>query len=48
MFDVHPDCRFLMIKRPTATDGESASPIPRKIIIVTNWDEELKKLAPMD
>ncbi len=30
------------------TSGESTAEIPRKIIIVTNWFEELKELAPVE
>ena len=47
-WDIHPKTKkFLMIKPGESTDDESADN-PRKIIIVTNWFEELKKLAPVD
>ncbi|MFC1840729.1 adenylate/guanylate cyclase domain-containing protein [Thermodesulfobacteriota bacterium] len=43
-WDIHPDGnRFLMIKTAEATLGQQA-----KIIIVTNWIEELKKRVPVD
>jgi serine/threonine protein kinase len=52
-WDISPDgTRFLMIKLPTVTDEESLEEstveIPRKIIIVTNWFEELKQRVPVD
>ena len=44
---------ILMMKEPGTTVGESpteesAAAGPRKIIIVTNWIEELKERAPVD
>jgi hypothetical protein len=48
-WDIHPDGnKFLMIKEPERTEDEtqaeeSAAPAPSKIIIVTNWLEELKQ-----
>jgi serine/threonine protein kinase/Tol biopolymer transport system component len=38
--------RFLMIKPPRVTGGESAEALPRNINIVLNWFEELKQPAP--
>ncbi len=52
-FDISPvDKRFLM-KKPAAVTGEefsetSAVEIPHKIIIVTNWFEELKERVSVD
>ena len=51
-WDIHPDeDKFLMIKAASVTDGESsdgsAADGPRKIIIVTNWFEELKERVPV-
>jgi serine/threonine protein kinase len=46
-WDIHPDGnRFLMIKTTTATD--TAVDQQPKIIIVTNWDLELKQRVPVD
>jgi len=43
MYDVSPNGqRFLMIKR-VATDTTS---VPREIVVVQNWLEELKRLVP--
>jgi serine/threonine-protein kinase len=43
-FDVSPDGqRFLMIKQ-----NANAGDVPRSIIVVQNWHEELKRLAPAD
>jgi serine/threonine protein kinase len=53
-WDISPDGkRFLMIKESETTGGEStaeesAAEGPRKIIIVTNWNEELKQRVPVD
>jgi serine/threonine-protein kinase len=48
-WDIHPDGeRFLMIKQSQTTDEESATGIPHKIIVVTNWFEELKERVPVD
>ena len=50
----HDGKRFLMIKPPAATVSEpsTAEPAPTarqpKIIIVTNWFEELKELVPVE
>ena len=51
-FDIAPDGeRFLMIKKEVKTD-DSADPVeisPRtELIVVENWDEKLKRLAPVD
>jgi serine/threonine-protein kinase len=47
MWDIHPEGkRFLMIKPFGATDEESVAEDRPKIIVVTNWFEELKKLVP--
>jgi Tol biopolymer transport system component len=40
--------RFLMIKEVEATEDDSAQGRPRKIIVVTNWFEELNEKAPVD
>jgi serine/threonine-protein kinase len=46
-FDVHPDGkRFLMLKPRAAADGKTAE-APRKIVIVLNWLEELKRRVPL-
>jgi WD40 repeat protein len=52
-WDISPDGkRFLMIKPAATTDEgtseESTVEIPRKIIIVQNWDQELKQRVPVD
>jgi serine/threonine protein kinase len=48
-WDIHPDGKkFLMIKQPQTTVAESSAGIPHKIIIVTNWFEELKQRVPVD
>ena len=52
-WDIHPDGdRFLMIKPSEAAEGEpseaTTADAPRKIIIVTNWVEELKDRVPVD
>jgi serine/threonine-protein kinase len=48
-YDIHPDGkRFLMIKQLQIQEGEPAEAQPRKIIIVTNWLEELKQRVPVD
>jgi hypothetical protein len=45
-FDIHPQTkRFLMLKPYEAADGESAEETSPKIIVVTNWFEELKEKA---
>jgi hypothetical protein len=46
-FDVSSDGKhFLMIKKPTADGPTDAASIPRKINIVLNWFEELKRQVP--
>jgi serine/threonine-protein kinase len=46
-WDIHPDGkRFLMIKQPRAVSSAEERERPR-IIIVLNWDEELKQRAPV-
>lgn len=52
-FDISPvDKRFLMIKPAAVTDEESieesVAEVPRIIIIVTNWLEELKEMVLVD
>jgi len=52
-FDISPvDKRFLMIKpaavTPEESIEESVAELPRKIIIVTNWFEELKEKVLVD
>ena len=48
-WDIHPnDKRFLMLKSADTADGESPAEAPRKIIVVTNWFEELKERVPVD
>jgi hypothetical protein len=47
-WDISPDGkRFLMIKPPASTGAASAAASPRKINIVVNWTEELKKRVPV-
>jgi serine/threonine-protein kinase len=41
-FDVAPDGRFLMVKE----EGDAAARPPDTMIIVLNWDQELKRLVP--
>jgi len=44
--DIHPDGkRFLMMKPPDASSKEK-SPKP-KMVVVTNWTEELKQRVPV-
>jgi hypothetical protein len=46
MWDISPkDGRFLMMKETGSTASPAAG--PRKINIVVNWFEELKKLVPV-
>jgi len=40
-YDVAPDGRFLMIKEPLRTTTA-------EIVLVQNWDEELKRRVPVD
>jgi serine/threonine protein kinase len=53
-WDIHPeDGRFLMMKPVPVTDEEPSEEVtaaeePRKIVIVTNWFEELKEKVPID
>jgi len=43
-YDVSPDGRrFLMIK-PDA--GEDSTAAPTSLVVVQNWDQELKRLVP--
>jgi serine/threonine protein kinase len=47
-WDISPDGkRFLMIKPGEATENEPVTEAPRKIIVVTNWFEELKERVPV-
>jgi serine/threonine protein kinase len=47
-WDISPDGkRFLMIKQPSSKGDVSAAEEPRKINIVLNWLEELKKRVPV-
>ncbi len=54
LWDVHPDGnKFLMMKEERRTGDESTTEEseaanPRKIIIVTNWDEEFKQRVPVE
>ena len=46
--NIHPDGkRFLMLNPVETADGESETKALHKIIIVTNWFEELKEKAPI-
>ena len=48
-WDISPDGKkFLMIKQPSPTDKPDSAAGPRKIIVVTNWAEELKERVPVD
>ena len=48
-WDIDPEGkRFLMIKGVEEAEDESAQGKPRKIVVVTNWFEELKETAPVD
>ena len=48
VWDIHPDGkRFLMLKPLESEDQVYETASPRKINIVLNWFEELKKLAPV-
>ena len=42
----HDGKRFLMVKPPEASEDQFAVEIPRKINVVLNWFEELKKRVP--
>ena len=42
------DKKFLMIKPIETSAEESEAQNPRKIIVVTNWLEELKEKVPID
>jgi len=44
-FDVAPGGRFLMSPQPTPTGAAAASP---GIVVVQNWQEELKRLVPVN
>jgi len=47
-WDIHPGGkRFLMIKAVEAMEADSARGNPRKIILITNWFEELKEMVPV-
>jgi Tol biopolymer transport system component len=47
-FDVSPDGkRFLMLKQASTTLDEPTPARPGKIIVVTNWFEELKQRVPV-
>ena len=47
-YDIDPDGkRFLMIKGVEETEDDSAQGGPRKIVVVTNWFEELKEKVPV-
>ena len=42
-YDVARDGRLLMVK-PVAADGDGA---PRQLVVVQNWFEDLRRLAPL-
>jgi len=45
MRDVSADGqRFLMIKEP---EGEEVGEVPRKLVVVLNWHQELLELVPV-
>jgi WD40 repeat protein len=47
-FDISPDGkRFLMLKPSAAADEKSTAKTPRKIVVVLNWLEELKRRVPV-
>jgi serine/threonine-protein kinase len=41
MYDVSPDGRFLMVRQ-----GRDGTEPPPQIVVVQNWQEELKRLVP--
>jgi hypothetical protein len=43
-YDVSPDGRFLMLQEPLVTPP----PPVTQMVLVLNWFEELKRLAPSD
>jgi Tol biopolymer transport system component len=43
-WDVAPDGRFLLLKRDTSVSADPS----REVVLVQNWFEELKRLAPTD
>jgi serine/threonine protein kinase/Tol biopolymer transport system component len=45
-WDIHPDGRFLMKKTAASAEESVEAPAPSKIIVVTNWFEELKDRVP--
>jgi hypothetical protein len=48
-WDIHPDGkRFLMMKPAATAEGKSSAALLQQIIVIVNWFEELKKLAPAD
>jgi serine/threonine-protein kinase len=38
--------RFLMVKQPASAEAVSEEDVPRKIVVVANWFEELKQRVP--
>ena len=47
-WDISPDGkRFLMLRAVQSTEKVPATPAPRKISVVLNWTEELKKRVPV-
>ena len=46
-YDISPDGRFLMLKQDGGPSG-SSEPNEPDLILVQNWFEELKRLAPPD
>jgi len=47
-WDISPDGkRFIMLKQ-AAADEKSSAETPHKIIMVTNWFEELKERVPLE
>ncbi len=47
LWDVSRDGkRFLMVKQPASAEAVSEEDVPRKIVVVANWFEELKQRVP--
>lgn len=48
-WDIHPDGKRFLMKKPASVEGEETSvEFPRKINIILNWFEELKEKVPVN